>query len=322
MSKLIFIMSQLFTLPRMGFYTDIFRDMLEKLGCEVLLPPPITQKTIKLGVRNSSDMMCFPYKVTLGCFIEALDAGADSLIMYENSYGTCRYRHYHTIQKQTLEDMGYKFRMYPLTSRNPIKSIRAIAQNANYLKIFSVLIQTYKDMKKVEKSQFEYRKNNDISMGIIGEIYTMLEPAINYDIIRKLRNLGVDVHLSVSLSDFMKKALNRLRPKSKLEKEAGLYLKHPIGGHGMESIENTLYYARNKFDGIIHLLPLSCMPETTVEPIINILSKRHDIPVYRFPIDENRFESGFDTRIETFVSLLKRKKEAQKQRRSESRCTI
>ncbi len=302
-------MKQLFTFPRMGMYTNIFRNLFEDIGCKVLLPPPITQKTIKFGVRNSADMMCFPYKVTLGCFIEALENGADSLIMYENSFGTCRYRHYHTIQKQTLEDMGYEFHMYPITSRNPIKSIKAIAPHVSYHKLAKALLRAYRDMRKIEKVQLEYRKKNSISIGLIGEIYTMLEPAINYDIIRKLRDMDVDVHTSVLLSDFIKKALNRIRPMSKLEKEAGLYLKHPIGGHGRESIENTLYYARNNFDGIIHLLPLSCMPETTVEPIINILSKRYDIPVYRFPIDENRFESGFDTRIETFVSLLKRKKE-------------
>ena len=204
-------MSQLFTLPRMGFYTEIFRQLFEGLGCKVLLPPPITQKTIKLGVRNSPDMMCFPYKVTLGCFIEALENGADSLIMYENSYGTCRYRHYHTIQKQTLEDMCYKFRMYPVTSMHPFRSIKSIAPQASYQKIIRTLISSYRKMKEMEKARFEYRKRNDISIGIIGEIYTMLEPAINYDIICKLRNMNVDVHLSVVLSDFIKMALNFLK---------------------------------------------------------------------------------------------------------------
>jgi predicted nucleotide-binding protein (sugar kinase/HSP70/actin superfamily) len=50
------------------------------------------------------------------------------------------------------------------------------------------------------------------------------------------------------------------------------------------------------------------MPETTIEMLMNRVGQKYKIPIYRFPIDENRFEAGFDTRIETFISVLRRKK--------------
>ena len=54
-------------------------------------------------------------------------------------------------------------------------------------------------------------------------------------------------------------------------------------------------YAKDNFDGIIHLLPLSCMPECTVEPIINILSKITTIKslgIYTpFPFKQNDLKS-------------------------------
>ncbi|MBA7693591.1 hypothetical protein ES703_102177 [subsurface metagenome] len=50
------------------------------------------------------------------------------------------------------------------------------------------------------------------------------------------------------------------------------------------------------------------MPESTVEVLVDQVAQKYNIPMYRFPIDENNFEAGFNTRLETFVSMLKRKR--------------
>ncbi|GAI62085.1 unnamed protein product [marine sediment metagenome] len=92
------------------------------------------------------------------------------------------------------------------------------------------------------------------------------------------------------------------------KREAKQLLSEEMGGHGFESIYNTAWYGKNRFDGIIHLLPLSCMPESTVEILLDQVANKYEIPIYRFPIDENNFEAGFNTRLETFVSMLNRKK--------------
>ncbi|GAJ12943.1 unnamed protein product [marine sediment metagenome] len=50
------------------------------------------------------------------------------------------------------------------------------------------------------------------------------------------------------------------------------------------------------------------MPESTVEVLVDQVAQKYNIAIYRFPIDENNFEAGFNTRLETFVSMLNRKK--------------
>jgi len=104
--------------------------------------------------------------------------------------------------------------------------------------------------------------------------------------------------------------LNELTEKGSKEdiKEAKKLLSQELGGHGFQSIVNTIYYGRNNYDGVIHLLPLSCMPESTVEPIVDHVADKYGIPLYRFPIDESMFSVGFNTRLQTFVSMLARKK--------------
>ena len=86
------------TIPWIGReYTKLLARSLTNLGLNVELPPFTTDKTIQIGVRNTAEMVCFPLKPTLGNFVEALDNGADTLLMYD-SQGQCRLKHYWKIQ--------------------------------------------------------------------------------------------------------------------------------------------------------------------------------------------------------------------------------
>ncbi|MBC7217621.1 MAG: hypothetical protein H5U36_05605 [Candidatus Caldatribacterium sp.] len=79
------------------------------LGIEIVPPPPITQKTIEIGVKLAPQNACFPLKVTLGNFIEAIEQGADTIFMV-GGVGPCRFGYYGQIQRLIIEDLGYKVR--------------------------------------------------------------------------------------------------------------------------------------------------------------------------------------------------------------------
>ena len=52
----------------------VFEDLND--GTKILTRSTVaSEETIKWGCKHSSDMMCFPYKVTLGNLKEALDKG-------------------------------------------------------------------------------------------------------------------------------------------------------------------------------------------------------------------------------------------------------
>ena len=59
------------------------------------------------------------------------------------------------------------------------------------------------------------------------------------------------------------------------------------GNFDMTIIEDGL--ADNNFDGVFHFMPLSCMPESTIEMLMDLKSKELNLPVYHFPIDEEVF---------------------------------
>ncbi len=298
---------RIFSSPRMGIYTDLLAEVLKELGLNYVPPPPVTQKTIKLGVRHSSDMICFPFKTTLGSQIEALDAGATDLLMFD-TLGNCRFTNYHYIHKQILEDLGYKFNMHVLSKENYKDFAKKIGCDKGFLKLSLSVRKYWKKMVEAEEKHYGLNKGADIKVAIVGEIYTLLEPAVNYDIVTRLQKMGVGVKVSLLASDFLKHTFVKEDEYDDFKEEGKQYLNSDMAGHGKQTVWNTIRYCREGYDGIIHLLPLTCMPETTVEMIINRICNKYDVPIYHFPIDENQFEVGFNTRLETFVSLLRRRK--------------
>lgn len=301
------------SLPWMGKeYTNQIKKTLESLDIKVLLPPIISNETIKKGVKYSADMMCFPFKVTLGNFIEALDQGANTLLMYD-SCGQCRLRHYYKIHELTLRQLGYDFEIFPVNAKNILSVFKKLSGKST-IATFNAVKDLIKKIYEIDKQRYVWSKEK-LNIGIIGEIYTCCEEKVNYRIEDKLKKFGVNPFNTSNLSDFIKESLKEkffcnFIGKRKYKKMAKEYLNGPLGGHGLENIYNLLWLKDKKVDGIIHLLPLSCMPEATIEPIINLICQENKIPFLRLPIDETNSEANVDTRVETFIELIKRKRKA------------
>jgi predicted nucleotide-binding protein (sugar kinase/HSP70/actin superfamily) len=97
--------------PHMGTAHIPLKAALQQVGAEVMVPPPSSRRTLSLGVRHSPEFVCLPYKLILGNFIEALETGADVLLMIEGG-GSCRLRSYPAALQAVLRDLGYQFVMY------------------------------------------------------------------------------------------------------------------------------------------------------------------------------------------------------------------
>lgn len=97
-----------------AFFRYCYYDPAFKFFCEQVLDvdylplPEATRAASEVGVQNSSDYVCTPFKHILGDFAEALDLGADILIQFG---GPCRLGYYGELQESILRDMGYEFIM-------------------------------------------------------------------------------------------------------------------------------------------------------------------------------------------------------------------
>ena len=67
--------------PQFGNYGIAMEHLIQKgLGMTYVMPPRMTRHTLELGARYAPDSVCAPFKLNLGCFLECIDAGADTLI--------------------------------------------------------------------------------------------------------------------------------------------------------------------------------------------------------------------------------------------------
>ncbi|XOB41211.1 MAG: 2-hydroxyacyl-CoA dehydratase [Candidatus Nealsonbacteria bacterium] len=140
-------------------------------------------------------------------------------------------------------------------------------------------------------------------IALIGEIYTVCDPAINFETERKLGLEGIEVHRQMDLSYHLKKILFPWKDWI-IQKKINPYLKSTVGGHGRDAIYEMLDYCEKGFDGVIQILPMACMPEVTVRPILEKIHKEKGIPFLSLSIDEQVAEAGINTRLEAFVDVI------------------
>ncbi len=347
------------------------KSLFENLGLEVIVPPICTKRTLELGVAHSPEFACLPLKINIGNFIEALEKGADTIIM-AGGVGPCRFGYYGIVQKEILKNLGFEFKMIILEppqgcflqllnkiklivnkENNSIKDIiyatRLAWKKALLLdkveveacklrpvemvrgqtdKAYDYILQRISDIKSEnEVSSVEAEvirvfssKNTDksnkppIKIGVVGEIYTVLEPFANLNIVKQLGKLGVEVHKSIYITDWVRANLfpTFLKPKNhkELPKLAHPFIKSFVGGHGQESIAQIVNYSKKGFDGIIHLFPLTCMPEIVAKSAMPRVSHKYSIPVMSIVLDEHSAETGLKTRLEAFVDMIYHNREA------------
>lgn len=108
--------------PHMGTIYIAWSLALRKMGVEPFIPPYTNKKTLSLGIKNSPEAICLPYKLILGNFIEAIEGGTDYVAMI-TSPGICRLGEYGSSIKTTLKDLGHEANYIELSLYDGIKGM-------------------------------------------------------------------------------------------------------------------------------------------------------------------------------------------------------
>lgn len=176
-------------------------------------------------------------------------------------------------------------------------------------------VNTAKEVKNIG-SNFEQKfrdipinkKETCLKVGIVGELYMLMEPFSNYFIEKELGKRGIAVkrHITVSYLLFSKEHSN----KKQIIKSAYPYLKYELGADGTDSISRSNEFAQNGYDGIIHIKPFGCTPEVNAMSILQKLGNDKNIPILYFSFDAQTSETGVNTRLEAFYDMLLMRKES------------
>lgn len=353
----------LISFPNMGPNWVAFKTLFTSLGLDVVIPDPTNREAIKIGVKHSPEFVCFPFKATIGDFVNAIKKGADTLVMAIDC-GPCRFGFYASVQERILRDMGYKdITVVPLDQAdllefNWVKTLQELSGRRDlfiyskfvkaiifFLKKAKLLndIQTaegifrayernqgdttnvvndlltkldeantlpeLRKFKNVIKDDFNGldidRSRSPLKVGLSGEIHISLEPYVNLDIRRKLGEMGIEIHQSLSLYDWVVHKFHLNYHRKWLEHLSHPYMPMDIGGEARWVLGEYIDKAQAGFDGFVHEYPFLCMPEVTARTIItNKLKRIYDLPIIYFSFDEQSGMEGFRTRLEAFADLM------------------
>ena len=280
---------------RAGFYGELHSKIIKSLGydTQVIIFDEVTRdykdfisKVILVKGKNSWLKM---FKIVLTCYrmiqyMDILEKRICRTRAYEVKRGSCT-----RVWEEILEMFDNCYAM---------KDVKQVKKKADEM-IDS--IETY-----------QVPEEQKIRIGVVGEIYVVMEPTINDYIEEKLGYLGAEVERSQYLSEWIEfnlipKWLNKSHEKEVLKKGEE-YIEIIIGGHAKQNVGHIVDFSDRGFDGIIHVMPFACLPELVSQSIIPKISKEHDIPVLTLSLDEQRGTANVQTRLEAFIDLVKNKK--------------
>ena len=344
--------------PRFGSYNVAVRHIIVNgCGVDYVEAPPITKKTLEIGAKNSPDFVCTPFKYQLGGYIEAIEAGANTLIQVG---GACRLNYYGEIHEQILKDLGYDVKFVNMANADFAKPLtfyeefKKITPNLNIKKITSAVLLAVKMVEAIDKVEDYIRANvgfekeggsfdklhrdfledlkevndkkelnlltklymskfkklevdkpkNPLRVGIVGEYYTIMDEYSNHYMEKELAKKGIVIErwMNVSNSIFH----NYVK---EIKQSIKHYAKYDMGATSMYTINKALDYAKEGFDGIIHVKSFGCTPEIDTMPVLQRISEDYKIPIIYFSFDTQTSDVGINTRIEAFYDMIMMRKE-------------
>mgnify|MGYP001943757206 CR=1 FL=1 len=279
---------------RFGFYSILEKSILEDMGYDVdfIVFDPIYEgwKPLKDNIYKTFKVDNMRELIRTGKFAWKLIQTADY-----------------------ITDLSNKVRAYALDSLKVDLIMnnyyRQVEETYGEKEMMELMERTISKLNKVKID----KSKEPIKIGLIGEIYTVIEPFVNLEVERKLGHMGVLVEKSLTPTLWVEHHVAKFPFGAKTENEkyrlAKPYLETLVGGHGRETVGSAIYYANRGFDGVIQLLPLNCMPEIVAKSILSTVSKDLNFPIMTLILDEMTGEAGYMTRLEAFIDLLQRRRE-------------
>ncbi|MFA5029452.1 MAG: hypothetical protein WC518_01720 [Patescibacteria group bacterium] len=167
------------------------------------------------------------------------------------------------------------------------------------------------------KSEFALIKLDDsrpiIKVALIGDLFKIHEPFFHFDTIRKLNKMGVEVKQSQAFSLLFFGTTNLPSRAHYRElyaayrQKAQKYLKSVPASCIDISVGETIDQLEQGAKGIVHFQSFGCMPDIMLKPILDRVAKDFKVPIIHYLRDVHSSDGAYQTRLEAFVDLIKRK---------------
>lgn len=296
-------------IPRAFLYyrhSVLWKEFFEKLNCNIIISPETNKEIIELGKKYSIDESCLSSKMYMG-HVAYLSDKCDYVLVpricdYGKNNNVCvKFNALYDIAKNlfpTVNILNYNIEKTKLKFEFTGFVKMGLILNKNIFKvIYSYIFAKLKEKKHNEyiiNQQKQVLNNNKIKILIVAHPYNIYDKYIGEPIIRFLKNMNVEI-IYADLLD-RKKAI-----KYSYQLTNTLYWTYS------KELVGAVNYYKDKVDGIIFVTSFPCGPDSLVNELL--IRKLKNIPITNILIDESTAEAGLITRLESFIDIIKGKKE-------------
>jgi len=275
---------------RLDFYPEMHRQILHDLGFKFDIFPFRVSMILWRKLRQNNS------------FIESLRVlriFLESIRLYEY-----------------IRDLSYKYRPYEMKRGMTGEIYQRLLNKLKDQNSLPALNNLRKEAEETYEKMPQEKNREILRIPLIGEWGVQNISALNKDLDIILGELGVEVRITVKMTDFLFHSgsllsqilnliINRGDIHAEALKNARPYMGHYIGGMGQEAVGNAVYFAQHGYDGAIHMMPDTCMPEIIAKTALANIEQDFNFPILYITLDENTKKEDLEKKVGDFVGALK-----------------
>ncbi|MFZ5644332.1 MAG: acyl-CoA dehydratase activase-related protein [Bacillota bacterium] len=307
----------------------MWQTFFSELGVEVVVSGQTTKNLLDAGVKEALADACVPIKLFFGHVISLKDKvdylfiprivclnkktiycpkflGLPDMIRY----GLTGLPPIIDVQIDTREGFVTQWKSFlkigMLFGHGRIKILKAYLKATSTARHFTSLLRSglhppeaIEILKRGGRASLPENQKSDLVFAVLGYPYEVHDQFISVGLVKKLKKMGIKV---ITMENLDPRKISRAN-----------ILQKTMFWTFSDMALNACYYLFKKgtVDGIIHLTAFGCGPDSMVDKLMDMSSKDYpDIPFMSVMIDEHTGDAGVSTRLEAFVDMVKRKKEA------------
>lgn len=285
-------------------YNTLWKNFFENLNCKVITSIDTNKEILDIGKKYSIDESCLASKIYIG-HVAYLQNKCDYVLVprvcdYGKNAKVCvKFNGLYDIVKNTFPNINLlDYNIEKTKHKTEFKGLFKIGFKItkNPFKI----IYAYHKAKIKEKVQNNILINNQnlilnskkLKILIVAHPYIISDKYIGKPIIDYIKNMDIDI-IYANRIDKQKSISNSY----KLSK--GLYWKYS------RELIGAIPEYKDYINGIIFLTAFPCGPDSLINELL--IRKIKDIPIINIIIDEQTAETGLQTRLESFIDIIKQK---------------
>lgn len=289
-------------------YHYLWETFFEELGVEYIVSPNTNKEIFNKGMTYAIDEACLSSKIYLGHVEWLIDKCDYILVPRVSNYGSAgtvctKFQAIYDIVKNTFRDRDIKILYYNIDVKIADFEVRAFLKMGKFLnKKKAQCMRAYLIAKQAEKTasimdekyQERLLNENKIKILLVAHHYNIYDKYIGEPIKDYLRDMGA----VPIIGDIVNK-------KQAIEKSYDLTETLPWA-YNRELVGSVAMY-KDRVDGIILISSFNCGPDSLVNEVI--IRRVKDKPVLNLIVDGQEGSAGMETRLESFLDIIKLKKD-------------